>query len=128
MYTPADTAKRCAGELLLRQLADQSALAFVLLILHSINRIRIYSTAMDVQTIFYFLGSIFMLLGIGFLITAFILLFIVVNIAKKTGKHVEDILDRVAENTKKSPVNYMASTGMYLISSLIHKMRNRSSE
>ncbi len=83
---------------------------------------------MDVQSVFYLLGSIFMILGIAFVLTAFIFLFVIVNIVKKTGGRIDEILERVAKNTEKAPSGYLMSTGMYVISSLFKKFRNHSTE
>jgi hypothetical protein len=83
---------------------------------------------MDVQSVFYFLGSLFMLLGIAFLVTAFILLFVVVGIAKKTGQQIDEILERVANNADSGPTKYLMSTGMYMASSLLKKFHNKSTK
>lgn len=65
---------------------------------------------MDAQTIFYTLGSVFMVLGIVMLISVIVGVILVVNIAKHTQKQITEKLDSLKE-TIMEPTKYVKGMG-----------------
>ena len=83
---------------------------------------------MDVQSLFYTLGSIFLVLGIVVMISLLVLIFTAIAFFKKTQQHIEDVrsevIGKVSSFVDSRRAAIAGNIGMGIFTFVINRVRD----